>query len=72
MLGIVLAAVLAGMAVQWLRDHAPLAIVPVVALAILDCGWHGTKATGTVPTSLPAVDAPIAADHTRSIVVDVP
>jgi hypothetical protein len=72
MLGIVPAAVLAGMAVQWLRDHAPLAILPVVALAILDCGWHGTKAIGTVPSSLPAVDAPIAADHTRSIVVDVP
>jgi hypothetical protein len=72
MLGIVPAALLAGTAVEWLRHHAPLAILPVVALGILDCGWHGTKTIGTVPTSLSAVDAPIAADHTRSIVVDVP
>ncbi|HTX45532.1 MAG TPA: hypothetical protein VMD48_04595 [Solirubrobacteraceae bacterium] len=72
MLGIVPAAVLAGTAVEWLRHRAPLAILPVVALGILDCGWHGTKTIGSVPTSLPAVDGPIAADHTRSIVVDVP
>jgi hypothetical protein len=41
-------------------------------LALLETGWSGNPAIGSMPTSLPALDRPIAAQHTQSIVVDVP
>ena len=77
MLGIVPAALLAGAAVNWLRYHlrpAPaVSVIAVVAvLGVLEAGWSGNPLVGTVPTALPAVDRPIAADHSRSIVLDVP
>jgi hypothetical protein len=72
MLGIMPAALLAGAAVDWLRYHAAPAIIVVVMLGALDAGWSGNASIGTVPTALPAVDRPIAADHSSSIVVDVP
>ena len=72
MLGILPAALLGGAVVDWLRFHAAPAIVVVGLLAILDVGWAGNSGTGTMPTALPALDRPIAADHSGSIVVDVP
>jgi hypothetical protein len=72
MLAIVPAALLAGAAVDWLRHHAAALIVPVLILAALEAGWGGTPGVGTMPAALPALDGPIAADHSASIVVDVP
>jgi hypothetical protein len=72
MLGILPAALLAGAAVDWLRYHATPAIVAVLALGVLEAGWAGNSFIATMPATLPAVDGPIAADHSGSIVVDVP
>jgi hypothetical protein len=72
MLGILPAALLAGGAVDWLRYHAAPAIVAVLALGLLEAGWSGNSFITTMPTALPALDGPIAADHSGSIVVDVP
>jgi 4-amino-4-deoxy-L-arabinose transferase-like glycosyltransferase len=71
-LGLVPAALLAGAAVEWLRAHARAALFPVLTLAVLEAGWPGNPGIGTMPTALPRLDGPIAAQHTRSIVVDVP
>jgi hypothetical protein len=71
-LGLVPAALLAGAAVEWLRAHAKVALFPVLTLAVLEAGWPGNPGIGTIPTALPRLDGPIAAQHTRSIVVDVP
>ena len=71
-LGLVPAALLAGAAVEWLRAHARAALFPVLTLAVLEAGWPGNPGIGTMPTALPRLDGPIAAQHTKSIVVDVP
>jgi hypothetical protein len=75
-LGLVAAALLAAAGVNWLRYHARPAVVVVAALAVLEAGSVGAGATpqvtATIPTALPALDRPIAADHSGSIVVDVP
>ena len=51
-----------------------LALVAVVAvLGALEAGWPGSPGgVPTIPTTLAALDRPIAADHSGSIVVDVP
>ena len=77
MLGLVPAALLAGTLADWLSRRARLTVaVPVIAvvgvLGALEAGWSGNTTIGTVPTALPALDRPIAADHSSSIVVDVP
>jgi hypothetical protein len=72
MLGILPAALLAGAVVDWLRYHFVPAIVVVAALGVLEAGWSGNANIDTMRTALPAVDRAIAADHSRSIVVDVP
>jgi hypothetical protein len=72
MLGMVPAGLLAGAAVNWLRYHAAPVIVVVLALGVLEAGWSGNPGIGSMPTALPAVDRPIAADHSASLVVDVP
>ncbi len=72
MLGILPAALLAGGAVDWLRYHAAPALVAVLALGVLEAGWSGNAFIAAMPTALPAVDGRIAADHSGSIVVDVP
>ena len=72
MLGLVPAALLAGAAVSWLRYHAPLLLIPVLALGVLEAGWSGTPGVGVMRTALPQLDRPIAADHSASIVVDAP
>jgi hypothetical protein len=72
LLGLAAAALLAGAAVAWLRQRAPLAIIAVVLLGAMEAGWPGGPHPGTMPAALPAVDHPIAADHSGSVVVDVP
>ncbi len=63
---------LAGSAVEWLREHTGAGVIPVLVLALLEAGWSGNPGIGSMPTSMPALDRPIAAQHTDSIVVDVP
>jgi hypothetical protein len=71
-LGLVAAALLAGAAVEWLRYHAKPLLVVVAAAALLEAGYSGLPGARPMPTTLPALDAPIAADHSGSIVVDFP
>ena len=71
-LGLVPAALLAGAAVDWMRYHARPLIAVVIALGVLETGYSGNPRVGEMPTALPRLDAPIAAQHTKSIVVDVP
>ena len=71
-LGLAAAALLAGAGVDWLRRHAWPLIIVVAVLGALEAGWSGWPGQPTMPTTLPAVDRPIAADHSGSIVVDVP
>jgi hypothetical protein len=76
-LGLLAAALLAGAAVNWLSARARPVLVVLLALGILEAGWSGNLTTrmwpiGVMPTVLPALDAPIAADHSHSIVVDIP
>jgi hypothetical protein len=63
---------LAGAAVEWLRTHVKTGLIPILVLALLETGWSGNPGVGTMPTALPALDGPIAAQHTKSIVVDLP
>jgi hypothetical protein len=70
LLGLVGAALLAGAAMDWLRHRSRPALAGVALLAALEAGWPGPSAT--MPTALPALDRPIAADRSGSIVVDVP
>jgi hypothetical protein len=84
--GLVGAALLAGAAVDWLArrargDGSPgkkawwaWPVIAVVAvLGALEAGWTGTPhGLPVMPTTFPALDRPIAADHSGSIVVDVP
>ena len=59
-----------------IRTRAALAgVLLLIAVlgAALEAGWPGGgPATQSIPASLPALDGPIAADHSGSIVVDVP
>jgi hypothetical protein len=79
LVGLIGAAMLAGLTVQWLSQRKvtmPL-IAAVVALGVFEAGWSGDSLTssgyhGTMPTTLPALDRPITRDHSASIVVDVP
>jgi hypothetical protein len=72
MLGLLPASLLAGAAIDWLRYHLAWLLVPVALLAWLEAGWGGTAHIKVMRTALPAVDRPIAADHSGSLVVDVP
>jgi hypothetical protein len=75
-LGLVPAALLAGAAVNWLRYRSRPVLVVVLALASLEAGSVGAQSGPTplvsMPTAMPALDRPIAADHSGSIVVDIP
>jgi hypothetical protein len=75
-LGLMAAALLAGAAAGWLRVRAKPALVVLLALGLVEAGWSGNPAghwpVAVMPTALPRLDGPIAADRSRSIVVDVP
>ena len=73
------AALLAASAVTWLWRHARLLAAGVLVLGVLEAGWPGNlpvtpagQRISPVAAALPALDRPIAADHSRSIVVDAP
>jgi hypothetical protein len=74
--GLVAAALLAGAGVNWLRYHAKPVLAVVLALAVLEAGSVGADPGPTplvtMPTAMPALDGPIAADRSGSIVVDIP
>jgi hypothetical protein len=72
LLGLVAAALLAGCAVDWLGAHARPVLGVAAALGVLEAGWSGTPGVRLMPTAMPALDRPIAADHSRSVVLDVP
>jgi len=73
LLGLVGAALLAGAAVDWLWRHRLWPVILAVAvLGALEAGWSGIGGVPTMPTALAALDGPIAADHSGSVVVDVP
>ena len=83
LLALVGAALLAGAAVDRLvragsspgtaRRWAWPVIAVVAVLGALEAGWPGSpEGVRSMPTTLPALDRPIAADHSGSIVVDVP
>ncbi len=79
LLGMVPAALLAASAVTWLWRHARLLAAGVLVLGVLEAGWPGNlpvtpagQRISPVAAALPALDRPIAADHSRSIVVDAP
>ena len=71
-IGLIPAALLAGFTIGYLRDHARPVMIAVLAAAFLEAGLATPPGAGTMPTALPALDRPIAADRTASIVVDVP
>jgi hypothetical protein len=84
LVGMVGVAMLAGIVVEWISKRrwwlaAPLLVV-VLGLSVLEAGWAGgtvgtvTQATPTetMPTAMPAFDATLQADHSNSIVLDVP
>jgi hypothetical protein len=76
LVGLLGAAILAGTAVHWLTQHAKpviaaAVIVVIVAAGAFEAGWSAGSAK-TMRTTMPEVDATIAADPTHSIVVDVP
>ncbi|MGN6795716.1 MAG: hypothetical protein ACTHJW_25260 [Streptosporangiaceae bacterium] len=71
-IGLVPAALLAGFTINYLRDHAKPAMIAVLAAAFLEAGMATPPGAGTMPTTMPALDRPIAADHSASIVLDVP
>lgn len=72
--GLFAAALLGAAAIEWLRYHSRPALIVASCLAILELGSVGSAPAPqvTIPTALPALDGPIAADHSGSIVVDVP
>ena len=74
LLGLVGAALLGGAAADWLARRQIWPVIAVVAvLGALEAGWPGTPGgLPVMPTAFPALDRPIAADHSGSIVVDVP
>ncbi len=72
MLGFPAAAMLAGAAVAWLQRRSRVLLVVLLAAAALELGWPGDPGVRTMLTALPQLDRPIAADHSSSIVVDIP
>lgn len=73
LLGLVPAALLAGAAVAWLAARVRPAVAVLAVLALAEAGWAGGgHFAKSMPDTMPAVDRPIAADHSGSIVVDVP
>jgi hypothetical protein len=71
-IGLMPAAVLAGFTVTWLLKHAMPVAIAVLALAVVEAGLSTPPGQRSMPTALPALDRRIAADHSKSIVVDVP
>jgi len=82
LVGLVGAALLAGLVVQWLSQRRRWLAIPllviVTALSVLEIGWSGGTTgpphtpTETMPTTMPGLDSRLQADHSNSTVLDVP
>jgi len=72
LVGLVPAALLAGIGAEWLLRKAPIALVVVLILAVLEAGFSSSPPVKTMRTAIPGLAAPIAADPSGSIVVDIP
>lgn len=72
LLGLLPAALLAGKGAEWLARRVPALLAATLALGVLEAGFSGAPYITSMPTTRPRLDAAIAADHSRSIVVDVP
>jgi hypothetical protein len=70
-LGLVPAALLAGYAVTWLRRHARPVLAVALTIGALELG-QAPAAMATMSATMPAVDRPIQADRSASVVLDVP
>jgi hypothetical protein len=70
--GLLPAALLAGLGVEWLLRRSPVLLAVVLTLAVLEAGDSGSPLVKSMATAIPRLDAPIAADHSGSIVVDIP
>jgi hypothetical protein len=59
---------------NWLRRSAALLVAAASIAAAFEagCGGAGFTPQYTMPTAMPALDGPIAADHSGSVVLDVP
>ncbi len=71
-LGLIPVALLAGYTVNWLRYHARVLLIPALALCVFEAGLGTPPGAKTMATSYPALDRPIATDHSGSVVLDVP
>jgi len=71
-LGLLPAALLGGAAVEWFRYHAKPVLAVVAAAVILESGYGGNPKVASIPTIYTGVDHGILADHTGSIVLDLP
>lgn len=79
-LGLVGASLLAAAAVDWLYRRATPVVLVVAVLAVFEMGSvgagtavpSGPQPPMSMPINMPALDRPIAADHSNSIVVDIP
>jgi len=71
-LGLLPAALLGGAAVEWFRYHARPVLAVVAAAVILESGYSGNPKVASIPTIYTGVDYGILADHTGSIVLDLP
>lgn len=82
LIGLIGAALLAGLVVQWLSRRRRWLAIPVLiivtGLSVLEIGWSGGTTgppytpTETMPTTMPGIDSVLKADHSNSIVLDVP
>src|ERR1700722_7997386 len=82
LVGMIGVALLAGIVVQWISERKRQLAVPllvaVLGFGLLEAGWQGGTdgpaftPTQTMPTAMPSFDWPIKADHSNSIVLDVP
>jgi hypothetical protein len=82
LVGLIGAALLAGLVVQWLSQRRRWLAIPLVvivtALSVLEMGWSGGTTgppytpTETMPTTMPGLDSVLQADHSNSTVLDVP
>src|SRR5712691_949420 len=82
LVGLIGAALLAGLVVQWLTQRRRWLAIPLViivtGLSVLEIGWSGgttgppVTPTETMPTTMPGIDSVLQADHSNSTVLDVP
>jgi ribosomal protein S18 acetylase RimI-like enzyme len=72
LLGLLPAALLAGLGVEWLLRRSPMLLAVALTLAVLEAGYSGSPLVKTMATAIPRLTAPIAADRSGSIVVDIP